>query len=109
MREKDYIWNTITCSCENRKHLGNITGDLVTTCDEIIETTKSTSTKTFLTKNTSTKRTSKNFYILPTILLITIALSIAVSIYCYPLKYQVKQKHLLPYQITNGKLKEVLY
>ena len=109
MREKDYIWNTVTCSCENGKHLGNITGDPVTTCDEIIETTESTSAKTFLTKNTSTKSSSKSFYILLAILLITRALSIAVSIYCYPLKYQVKQKHLLPYQITNGKLKEVLY
>ena len=40
----------------------------------------------------------------------TIALSmqlvfiiIAVSIYCYLIKYQVKQKYLLPYYVTNEK------
>ena len=41
----------------------------------------------------------------------TIALSmqlvfiiIGVSIYCYLIKYQVKQKYLLPYYVTNEKL-----
>ena len=40
----------------------------------------------------------------------TIALSmqlvfiiIGVSIYCYLIKYQVKQKYLLPYYVTNEK------
>ena len=43
------------------------------------------------------------------ILLITIALLIAVSIYSYLEKYQAKQKHSLPYHMTNNKLREVLY
>ena len=42
-------------------------------------------------------------------LLITIALLIAVGIYCYFIKYQAKQKHLLPFQFTNNKLKEIIY
>ena len=49
--------------------------------------TKNTSTKTVLTKCTST-----NLYILPALLLITIALLIAFSIYLT--KHQSKQKHL---------------
>ena len=48
---------------------------------------------------------TKNFYILLAFLLTTIGLLIAVSIYCYRVKYRAKQKHLLPYtsQITNLK------
>ena len=37
---------------------------------------------------------------------IIIALLIAVSIYCYLIKYRAKQKHLLPFHDTNN---EVLY
>ena len=73
--EKDYDWNTATCSCKNGKYLGSIIDDSVVTCDEIKETTKTVPTKTAPTKNTST-----NFYILLTVLLISIALLIAVSI-----------------------------
>ena len=51
----------------------------------------------------------QNFYILLVFLLITIALLIAVSIYCYLIKYGVKQKHLLPFHNINNKLKEGLY
>ena len=36
---------------------------------------------------------AQNFYILLVFLLITIALLIAVSIYCYLRKYHAKQKH----------------
>ena len=39
----------------------------------------------------------KNFYILLTPLLIAVALLIAVSIYCCIIKYQAKQKCLLPF------------
>ena len=39
--------------------------------------------------------------------LVTIALLMAVSIYCYLIEYQVKQKHLLPFQLTNNKLKDI--
>ena len=46
--KKDYIWDTTTWNCENVKYVGSITDDSVTTCDEIIDTTKITLTKTFL-------------------------------------------------------------
>ena len=45
---------------------------------------------------------TQNFYILFGFLLITIALLIAVSIYCYLIKYKSKQKHLLPFHVTNN-------
>ena len=35
----------------------------------------------------------------------TVALSVAVSIYYYLIKYGAKQNHLLPLQFTNNKLK----
>ena len=46
---------------------------------------------------------TQNFCILLALLLITIALLIALSIYCYRIKYQAKQKNLLPFHdtITN--------
>ena len=49
------------------------------------------------------------FYILLAFLLITIALLIAVSIYCYLIKTQPKQKHLLQFHFTKSKLKEIIY
>ena len=52
---------------------------------------------------------TQNFYILLAFLLITIALLIAVSIYCYLIKYRAKQRHLLPFNFTNNKLKEIIY
>ena len=52
---------------------------------------------------------TKNFYILIGFLLITIALLMAVSIYCYLIKYKTKQKHSLPFNVTNTELKGVLY
>ena len=90
----------------------------VITCDEIIESydedaeAKSyNKTKTILTNFNEKKATCKtqNFYILLAFLLITIALLIAVSIYCYLIKYQAKQKHLLPFHFTNNKLKDIIY
>ena len=51
----------------------------------------------------------QNFYILLAFLLITIDLLIAVSIYCYLIKYQAKQKHLLPFHFANNELKEIMY
>ena len=44
----------------------------------------------------------QNLYILLAFLLTTAALLIAVSIYCYQIKYRAKQKHLLPFYITNN-------
>ena len=37
--EKDYIWNTSTCICENGTYLANIMDESVIICDEIIEPT----------------------------------------------------------------------
>ena len=93
--KKYYIWNPATCSCKNGKYLPRIVDDIVIRCDKVIETTKTAPTKTILTNNTST-----NFYILLAFLLITIILLIAVSIYCYLIKYKSKQRHLLPNYIT---------
>ena len=42
--------------------------------------------------------------ILPALILIPIALLLTFSIYCCLIKYKAKQKHLLPYHITNNKL-----
>ena len=50
-------------------------------------------------KNVTCK--TKDFYISLAFLLITIELLIAVSFYCYLMKYKAKQKHLLPFFVTN--------
>ena len=77
--------------------------DSVCTCDEIIKEEIKTATTNFNEKNAICK--TKKFYILLAFLLITIALLVAVSIYCYLIKYKTKQKHLLMFHITNDKLK----
>ena len=59
----------------------------------------------FNEKNVTCK--TQYFYILLAFLLITIALLIVISIYCYLIKYQTK--HLLPFHYTNNELREVLY
>ena len=46
---------------------------------------------------------TQSFYILLAFLLIIIASLIAVNIYL--IKYREKQKHLLPFNFTNNKLK----
>ena len=48
--EKYYMWNPVTCSCENGKCIGSVIDDSVIMCDEIIEETKNILTKTVLTK-----------------------------------------------------------
>ena len=78
--QKGSFWNPVTCTCKNGKYavicsMVSISDSLVI-CNEIIEETKSTSTKTISTKSTST-----NIYSLLTFLYITIALLIAISIY----------------------------
>ena len=102
--EKDYIWNPSTCICENRKYLASIMDDSVITCDKIIEETVP---KNFNKKKAICK--TQNFYILVAFLLITVALLIPVSIYCYLIKYRAKKKHLSPFHDTNSELKQVLY
>ena len=52
---------------------------------------------------------TKHFHILLAILLISIALMKAISIYCYLIKYEAKQKRLLPFCNANSELKEIMY
>ena len=63
--------------------------------------------KTIPTNINEKKATCKmqNFYILLAFLLIITSLLIAVTIFCYLMKYRVKQKYLLPFHFTNNKLK----
>ena len=70
-------------------------------CDEIIKETVQTN----FNENKATCKT-QTFYILFVFLLITVALLIAVSIYCDVIKYRAKRKH---FRDTNNKLKQVLY
>ena len=70
-------------------------------CDKIIDAEE---TKT-IPKNMPCK--TQNFYILLTFLLITIALLIAVSIYCYLIKYRTKT--FILFHNTNNELRENLY
>ena len=67
-------------------------------CNEVIEPYNK-QTKTIPTNFNEKEAICKiqNFYILLAFLLIRIALLIAVSIYCYLIKYQAIQKHLLPF------------
>ena len=67
------------CSCKDGKCLASFIDDSVITCDEIIEETKTI--KQILIKKVDCQ--SQNFYFLLAFLLITNALLIAVSIYCY--------------------------
>ena len=94
MCQKDYIWNPVTCNCENGKYLASVIGDSVIMCDDIIEETK-TVTTSFNEKNAIYK--TKDFYILLAFFLITITLLIVASIYCLLIKHKSKQKHLLQY------------
>ena len=82
------------------------------TCDEVIDPDAKLSpkdnddeTKTIPTNFNEKKATCKtqNFYILLAFLLITIALLIVVSIYCYLIKHRAKQ--LLLFCYTNNELR----
>ena len=102
--KKNMFWNPSTCICENGKYLASITDDSVITCDEVIESYYDEIKIIPISSNEKniTWKT-KSFCIILIFLLITIALLTAVSIYCYLIKYQAKQKHLLP--LCNTKLK----
>ena len=67
--------------------------DAAIVCDEVIYADDET--KTIPTNFNEKKVTCKmqTFYTLLAFLLITVALLIAVSIYCYLIKYRSKQKH----------------
>ena len=68
--------------------------DSVITCDDVIESYNKEINLNEICK-------TQNFYILLVFLLIAIALLIAVSTYCYLIKYQ--GKYLLPLSNTNNK------
>ena len=74
-------------------------------CNEIIKEKEKKLPTNFNEKNITCK--TQSFYNLLAFLLITIALLIAVSIYCYLIKYYAKQIHLLPFHITNDILRDV--
>ena len=111
--EKDYIWNPATCGCKNGKYLASIIDNSVIMCEEIIDGKAklyNEETKT-ITTNFNEKYVicnTQNFYILLAFLLTITALLIAVSIYCYMIKYHLRQKYLLPFHVTNDKLINVL-
>ena len=101
--EKDYVWNPAICNCENGQFLASIMDDSVIKCDKVIESYEeeiNTIPTNFNEKNVTRK--TKSFYVLLAFLLITIALLITVSIYCYLIKYRVK--NLVPFHNTSNKL-----
>ena len=90
---KKYVLNPGTCICENGKYLISIMDNLAI-FDEVIKPYDE-EIKTIPTSFNEKKKVSckiQNFYILLDFLFITITLLIAVSIYCYLIKYQAKQK-----------------
>ena len=95
--KKYYIWNHATCSCENEKYLASIMNDSAIMSDEIIELFDKAAWKT------------QSIYVLLVFLLIIMPLMIALSIYCYLIKYQSIQKHLLPFHVANNELKKIKY
>ena len=74
--KKDYVWNPVSCNYENRKYLARIMDDLVITCDEVIESYNK-ELKTILTNFNEKNKV---------------------------IKYQGKQKYLLP--LHEAKLKQ---
>ena len=97
---KGFVWNPVTLSCENGKYLVSVKDDSAIICDEIIEQYNKTN---FNWMKATCKM--KSFYIFLAFLLITITLLIAVSAYSYLIKYRAIQEHLLPFHLTNNKLK----
>ena len=90
---KRLYWYLATCSCENGKYLLSIMDDSAITYDEIIHAEVVWWRNKFWWKKVACK--TQNLYISLALLLTTIVLFIAVSIYCYLIKYQVKLKQLL--------------
>ena len=92
--EKDFVWSCATCSCENGKYLACIINKIIYV--EIINVKETNFNEKYITCKT------QSLYILLTYLLIAITLLIAVSIYCYLIRYQAK--NLSPFHNTNNKL-----
>ena len=88
--------NPSTCSCENGKYIASIIDDLEVTWDEVIESYYNEAKN--IAANLNEKEgicKMQDFYTLPAFLFITIALLIAISIYCCLKKYLAKQKRLM--------------
>ena len=92
------VSDSVTFSWKNGKYLASIMDNSVIMRNEVTDS-----------YDEETKTIPTNFNGKKEICLITIALLIAVSIYYYLIKYQAKQKHLLPFHDTNNELKKVLY
>ena len=73
-------------------------------CYKVIRHRNDKETKTIPANFNEQESTCKmqNFYIFPAFFLITMALLITVSIYCYLIKYRARQKHLLPFHDANS-------
>ena len=112
--EKDYIWNPAKCSCENERNSASIMTDSSITCDEVKDAKaksndeESKTVPTNLNEKIYITCEIENFYTSLAFLLIIISLLIAVSIYCYLIKYLAEQKHWLPFHDTNQELKEIM-
>ena len=113
-KQKDCIRNPSTHTSRNGKYLRIIIGDSLITCGQIIEVTKIIPTKTTPSKTVpknlnKQKLICKIIFVLYflTFLLIFISTLMMVSIYCCFLKHRSKLKHLLPYNDTSSKLKQV--
>ena len=73
----------------------------MTACDEVIYTEAKSNDRETKTIRKNMICETKSFHILLAFLLITIALLIAASTYCYMIKYKGKQKHLLPFYVIK--------
>ena len=104
--EKGYIKSPAACSCKTGKYLASIIHKSMITRDDAEAKTIEAETKTIPADFNEKVITCKtqNFYVLLAFLSISLVLLIGVSIYCYLKKYWVKQKHLLPFHVTNDKL-----
>ena len=81
--EKDYFWNPARCNCEN--------------IQRVLQMIQRSSV---MKLQSHTRK--RSFYILRAFSLISIALLIAVNIYCYLIKYQAQS--LLPFHEKNNEL-----
>ena len=111
---KNYVWNPITCSCENGKYLTSIIVGSEIICNEVTDAEAKSNDQKTNTVSANFKEKKANhetqvFYMLLVFLLITMTLLIAVSICCYLIKFWAKQKYSLSFQFTINKLKEIIY
>ena len=112
-RAKKVIFGILLCTCENDKYYlrfsDSIWWNYRTNKNRFNKncSNKKYFKKKHFNKNCSNKKYFNNYHNLLTFLLITMALLIAVSIYCYLIKHLSKQKHLIPCHGTSNKLKEI--